>query len=86
MPLKGITNSSTSDHMEALATSRNSYCNELKDQGKEVLGSVLKNMDRLIVRVVRSSIDWKTSGWLTVLPLSVNILTYLLSSFKMCCL
>ena len=56
--------------MEELATSRNSYCNAIKDQGKEVLGLVLENMDRLTVRVVRRSIDWKTSRWLTALPLA----------------
>ena len=54
--IKDIKNFPTFDHKKALTTSTNLYCNALKDHDKEVLGSVLENMDRLTVRVVRRSI------------------------------
>ena len=68
--IKGLREFSIADHTEELDRSRANFQLERTHRDEALLDRVLDSVDPVKKRVIRRSVDWKTSGWLTVIPLS----------------
>ena len=68
--VKGLEFFVISEHLSVVLQSKSTLALRLRSHDKGILETLCDSVDGLKIRVLKRAVDWRTSNWLSVLPLS----------------
>ena len=70
--VKGLSVFDISEHMQVIRNSKQSQSLQCRERDEQTFNSILGLVCDTKRRVIKRAVDWKTSGWLTIMPLSCH--------------